>query len=233
MVILSGWVLLEYVIFCFLAWWFAYYVLFLTTRQTEEWVCRLLTLLHGIFATVSAIKDIRSNGNCLLMDNAPMSEDQKGYFSIMLGYFLFDFIWIQIYGKEPLIIHFHHISSIIVLLKIMISDVGGMGVTYGIAGLECTNPYLQTRWFLRTYGYLNTPIHTAVELWFFFLFFLIRLVGGTVLLFYVLKSENSDYCLKLLLSLIYIVSLGLAYDIYKYVRRKYFIVRAAPSVPTS
>lgn len=190
-------------------------------RQSEEWNCRILTFFHGSIVSYSAIRDIIANGEHMHFHNYPLSEEQQLYLSFMLSYFLFDLSWIRLFGNESWVIYFHHISSILIITKIISTKFGGLIVPFGVAGLEMTNPYLQMRWFLRTYGYLNTPIHTIVELWLFFAFFFLRVIIGSILLYYTQLNAKVDIYMKLLFTCIYLVSLILAWDIYRYFHKRY------------
>ncbi|KAK6621472.1 hypothetical protein RUM44_001279 [Polyplax serrata] len=219
---LSGWALVEYILFCLVVWWISYLLLFVFSRQSEEWTCRILTLFHGSIVSYSAIRDITACWNETSFQDTPLSDIQKGYLSFMLSYFLFDIAWMQLYGNETWVMSAHHISAILITTKVFLSDFGGLGVSFSVACLELTNPFLQMRWFLRTHGYQSRPIFTVVETIFFCLFFIIRVFGGSIFYYYVIFHAHVDFIMKILATCIYLVSLGLVYDCYKYVRRKYF-----------
>lgn len=159
--------------------------------------------------------------NLDLTCNTPLTDFQFYFLSVTLSYFLYDLLWINLFGAEPLTIYLHHICSILLLFKVLTSNTGGPGVSYGLFGLEFTNPYLQTRWFLRTHGYQNKRIHKAVEMWFMFTFIVIRVIGGTLLLYFVEIHPNMDIILKIAFIGIYVVSWLLVIQILQFFKRKY------------
>ena len=220
-IIFTGWSLFEYVIFCTFLWWASYFFLVILSKQSEEWACRLLTFIHGCVVSLSAIWDLIVNREDMALQNVPLTNEQKGYLSFSLSYFSFDYLWILLFGNDIWVIHVHHIVGILIITKVMMYDFGGIGVSIVIIGLECTNPYLQARWFLRTYGYNHKPIHTFCELWFFFMFFMIRMIGGTIFLFYTWNFAD-DLIIKVLITCIYVISVILAWDISKYIKKKYW-----------
>lgn len=90
-----------------------------------------------------------------------------------------------------------------------------------IFSLELTNPLLQLRWFLRTAGYNNTPIHTAVELLFVVLFLVMRLVFGSVLTYTSLTSSKVKVDIKICITFLYLVSLAFIFYIFQFIKKKY------------
>lgn len=91
----------------------------------------------------------------------------------------------------------------------------------GIFSLELTNPLLQLRWFLRTAGYNNTPIHTAVELLFVVSFLVMRLVVGTVLTYTCFSSSKVKADVKFCITFLYLVSLAFIFYIFQFIKKKY------------
>ncbi|KAL0269415.1 UNVERIFIED_CONTAM: hypothetical protein PYX00_007159 [Menopon gallinae] len=206
----------------FLIWWLIYYALKFVARKEPEYRCRCITLIHGVLTTCFTMTDIISTKqNFDLNLKIPLTDFQFYFLSITLSYFIYDLIWINLIGAEPIAIHLHHICSILLLSKVMTSDTGGPGVSYGLFGLEFTNPYLQLRWFLRTHGYHNRPIHIVVELWFMFTFVFIRSVGGTLLLYFVEVHPEVDIFLKIAFIGIYIVSWLLVVQVIQFYKKKY------------
>lgn len=200
-----------------------YWSIFLVTRKGPEWSCRLITLIHGAVVTYFAIKDIVINKQSFdLEHNIPLSDYQKYYLSITFSYFLFDLSWIHLFGSETFVIYLHHITSICFLFNAIWTNTGGPGISWGLAGLEFTNPYLQMRWFLRTHGYNHTPIHTANEVWFVFSFILIRSVGGTILLYFVEIHPDIGIFTKICVFMLYIVSWLLIGQIFMFIKKKYW-----------
>lgn len=96
----------------------------------------------------------------------------------------------------------------------------------GISGLELTNPCLQARWFLRTYGYQGSWAHILTELVFMTTFIIFRIFYGSYLTYNIIAHPKCHIVLKLGTSCLYIVSWAFIYQMFTYIAKKY--IRQAP-----
>lgn len=104
---------------------------------------------------------------------------------------------------------------------ISVKGESGAEAVMGLGTMEASNPFLQLRWFLRTAGYNNTPIHTFVECFFIFIFLMMRLGIGSRITYYILKSSDVSWDIKLCTLSLFIISLGFVYYIFTFLKKKY------------
>ncbi|XP_046389316.1 uncharacterized protein LOC124158173 [Ischnura elegans] len=136
----------------------------------------------------------------------PNTPQQVTTLSVCLGYFLYDLAWCLCHQTEGVTMIAHHITSIIAIGRIIMKGCSGAEASAGAGGLECTNPLLQLRWFIRNAGYKDHLIYKVVELTFMSSFVFMRIIAGSYLLFSVLTSNNTDVEARCLAIALYAIS---------------------------
>ncbi|XP_063235980.1 TLC domain-containing protein 5-like isoform X2 [Bacillus rossius redtenbacheri] len=115
----------------------------------------------------------------------------------------------------------HHAVSLLALGRILAKGVSGTEAVAGIGQLECTNPLLQARWFLRSSGRKDSRWFVPVELGFMLSFFLMRIVGGAYLLRCTLAHPRPGLEAKLYAAAFYTLSWVFMVYILQYFLAKY------------
>jgi len=92
-----------------------------------------------------------------------------------------------------------------------------------LVAMESTNPVLQLRWFLRETGYKNSPITTAVDVVFITMFFVMRMLIGTYMLFSVVKHPRPAITIKMGGTVFIVISYIFMFMIFRYAYRKYVL----------
>ncbi|EEB15065.1 conserved hypothetical protein [Pediculus humanus corporis] len=179
-------------------WTIIYFTIKLLSNKEPEWTVRTVTALHATIITVLALLDwsYLKEWNVEKLGE-PNSMYEEIVLTLTLGYFLFDFIWIINYQTESLAMYFHHGASILCLAVILAKGYSGFEVLVGISGLELTNPCLQARWFLRTYGYQKTWLYAIVESIFMITFITFRIIYGSFLTYNIILHPKCHFVLKL------------------------------------
>lgn len=206
-----------------LLWYKLYCAIVNKYNPGEEFTSRVVAALHALVAIFLAFICIYQGPDPLDSPGEENTVLQVLTMAVSLGYFVYDLWWCLKNQTEPAIILVHHIASIMAIYIVMVCGKSGAEAVGGLFSLEFTNPILQARWFLRTYGYNGTPLHTMVEVIFITLFLIMRLGYGTKLTYAVVTCENVMILLKICTLLLYIISLVFIYFIGQFVFKKYVL----------
>lgn len=204
--------------------WCAFYLLitYIVPDKSPEYYSRILTLFHGLYVTIYGVSLCSSSATKVFeQPDAVSSYEQSFLLAVSLGYFMQDLLWCLYYQTETRLMVVHHIYSCIALWRLLIKRTSGALAVCGIAGLELTNPFLQARWFLRTYGHRDNAWFIATEIIFMILFFIVRIVLGSLYLFFIFTETKNSWEFTILCSVIYGVSWLFMINIAKYVSQRY------------
>ncbi|XP_067949787.1 TLC domain-containing protein 5-like [Watersipora subatra] len=193
------------------------------THRRPEWCCRIVSLLHGLIATVLCCYSQLVEGPSMhgVEPGLPNNNTQLFIVKICLGYFLFDITWCLYHQTEAPIMLFHHCLSIFGMVCTVFGGKWGTELIGVIALTEISNPLLQLRWFLKTEGYSRTLLGEIVDFLFIAVFGLCRLgLGGYALIGY-LSYPNDDILGRFGAVAIFIVSIIFYYYILGYAYKKY------------
>uniref|UniRef100_UPI00359027A0 TLC domain-containing protein 5 isoform X2 n=1 Tax=Myxine glutinosa TaxID=7769 RepID=UPI00359027A0 len=191
-----------------------------------EWSCRVVTLIHGLMVIVVASSVTPLSD---LIPGGPNSREQEMLFALSLGYFAFDTGWCFFYGWPSFLMFSHHLLSIVALLIPLLIGRSGAETAAALLGTEITNPLLQIRWFLRQAGwYEGTRLGKANDLTFMYLFCIMRVAAGGVLLIKTTYSPHPHVLIKVVGSFIYLVSCVFAWQIVRFAIRKYVFSKQSP-----
>lgn len=189
-------------------------------HTSAEYCSRIITLVHGTLMTFLGLNQCFI-GKILPNTLEPTTTEQSFTLVMSLGYFLTDLSWCLYYQTESSLMIVHHVYSCFTLARILFQGVAGHQATCGLGAMELTNPFLQARWFIRTYGMHDTPLFVSVEITFMIAFFVVRIFLGTILLILFIFMPQYTLELKLLVFMIYIVSWMFMINIGKYFIRRY------------
>ncbi|NWR73116.1 TM136 protein, partial [Centropus unirufus] len=186
-----------------------------------EWSCRLVTLLHGVVVTcLSGYVALLDGPWPLTHAGSPNTPLQVHVLSLTLGYFLFDLGWCLCFQTEGDLMLFHHTLSICGMIMVLGLGKSATEVNAIVFVSEITNPLLQTRWFLREMGCYHTSLGEVVDFFFVFLFLVLRIGGGALILSAMVASPDPNWLLKAGGLAMYVVSLGFMVEICRFARRK-------------
>lgn len=91
-----------------------------------------------------------------------------------MGYFTFDIIWCFVH-KESFIVKFHHVVTCAGLIYYSFKLEHQYINIYALGLTEFTNPFLQTRWYLKYHGMRDSLAFKIIEGAFILCFFYIRI----------------------------------------------------------
>lgn len=187
--------------------------------QSPEFCIRTVTLFHGLVTSYFGYHECMDGA--IFGDPRPQTNNQAIILAFSASYFVLDLLWCLFYQTETKLMLFHHMYSCIALIRILTEGYSGTQTICGLGTAEVTNPLLQARWFLRSFGFQDTPLFVIVEVIFFLLFIFARILFGTIFVIAVIFSTSTNAEFKLLSSLIYILSWFFLFNIVKYVQHKY------------
>ncbi|XP_069750700.1 TLC domain-containing protein 5 isoform X1 [Narcine bancroftii] len=206
---LSCWVLL-YIFFCQL-----------NCHRCYEWSCRLVTLIHGVLIVcLSGYVGFIDGPWPFNHPGSPNTQLQTQVLCLSVGYFIFDMCWCIYFQTEGLVMLSHHSLSILGIVMVLALEHSATEVNAVIFGSEVTNPFLQTRWFLREAGYYHTLLGDAVDFFFVMLFCSVRIGVGGWLLYCELSSPVPLPIVKLGGVAMYVVSWVFMVSIARFAWRK-------------
>ncbi|CAG9762801.1 unnamed protein product [Ceutorhynchus assimilis] len=183
--------------------------------------CRICSFIHGFVAAFMGINQ------CFLFDwpfehpEWKTSYLQTFILNMSWGYFIHDTFWMLKYEREDKTMMCHHLICIFALTRIIFKGYSGAQTTCALGCMELTNPFLQIRWFLRTYGFQSAPVFYSTEISFFLVFIVVRLILGTYFLTVIVKQPNNDWDFIFMSVAIYAVSWMFVFTMVKYFFKKY------------
>lgn len=189
--------------------------------RDPEYRSRIVTIIHGLFSAIQGTTQCFEDSWTFNEPDKPTNEYQAFLIVFSLGYFMEDLLWCLYYQTESNLMVAHHVYSCVALLRILRSQKSGGQTTCTLGALEITNPLLQARWFVRSHGMRDTVLFTAVEITFIVMFFLVRIVIGTVMCFFIIITPENDWEYKFLSGVIYVISWMFMINIGKYINMKY------------
>lgn len=201
--------------------WFLYYatVCYFLSQKSAEFCNRIVTFTHGLTTALMGINE------CFVGSNEYWEKDQTDsqswLLSYSLGYFLFDLTWCLYYQTETALMITHHCCSCVFLYRIISAGHPGSQSCCALGCLELSNPLLQARWFVRTFGYYQTPLYNSIEITFIFVFVVVRIVFGTFFMTGLILYPGNDLEFKLIALVMYILSWMFVFNIIRYVSSKY------------
>lgn len=203
-----------------LGWIFLYSIVRrLLPQKSPEYCIRIVTLFHGLVTSYYGIHECMDGA--LAGTPLPQTNNQAIILAFSASYFVLDLIWCLLYQTETMLMLFHHIYSVIALIRILTQGYSGSQSVCGLATAEITNPLLQTRWFLRTAGYQDSALFIMIEVLFMMTFACARILFGTIFTIAVVFSMTNDVEFKFLTIIIYILSWLFVVNIVQYVQKKY------------
>lgn len=196
----------------FIIWTASYQILKLILsgdRKSSQYCSRVVSLIHALisitFGLPACFSASTSDKVHEWTPNLNADNDGRCLMSASLAYFIYDLILCIYDPNETKVMVLHHIFSAFTIGYILLNDLTGFQASCNLALLEITNPFLQLRWFLRTEGFYPSQVHTIVEVIFFILFLLVRILWGTYYT-YKLWVHSKDNGIIFLFTVLYIIS---------------------------
>lgn len=207
----------------FFSWTTLYFTLcILNSKKSYEYHVRLVTTCHAVLVCTMAGWSGFVLGPWPFTDpGGPMTRMEYITCNVCLGYFLFDFLWCLYFQTEGAVMLLHHALSILGNTLIIYLNVSGTEMMAAIFGSELTNPFLQLRWFLREAGNHKTWYGELNDAVFMLLFFCLRIVVGSNLLYWFLLHPRPRRLVKLGGLMHYLVGWAFFFMIARYALRKY------------
>ncbi|XP_022920581.2 TLC domain-containing protein 5-like [Onthophagus taurus] len=213
------------------AWTTYYYIVRLLTRKkSTEFTIRVLALTHGL------ITSILGTHQCFQGDEYPIfrpleqtTQLQRLILLISTGYFYVDLFWCLYNQTETKLMLTHHLCSCVALTRILYRGVTGGQACCSLGFLEITNPLLQSRWFIRSYGYHKTPLFVAVEITFIVTYFIVRIIIGTIYFGFAIMQKENWWEYALYSISLYVMSWLFLINIIFYLNNKYQRKKVLPA----
>ena len=196
------------------------------SHRSEEWNCRLVTVVHAVLSTTLSYWSAFQTGpwpfDALGEANTPF---HILIATMSLGYFLFDLLWCICYKPEGLDMLLHHCISIASMAFMLWTGHSGPELIATIFGSEISNPFLQMRWFLRETGYYETAIAKVNDLIFMVVFICVRLGPGSFLCYDIIFAPKPAIFMKLGGLVLYAVGWIWAFLILRFAMKRFFKLR--------
>ncbi|XP_063060037.1 TLC domain-containing protein 5 [Engraulis encrasicolus] len=208
---------------CSLISWICVYALicYVNSLRGYEFNCRVVTFIHGVIivlltAYIAFIDGPWPYTNTGVL-NTPM---QILALLVSLGYFVFDMGWCMYFRTEGPVMLAHHVLTILAMLLTLAEGKCGTEACAVILGSEVTNPFLQSRWFLKRLGKYDTLVGDVVDFLFILLFLVVRIGFGAGMLHAVVTCPRSRWYIKASGLSIYTISCVFMVDIVRFAIRK-------------
>ncbi|XP_044732345.1 TLC domain-containing protein 5-like [Chrysoperla carnea] len=192
--------------------------------KSPEWSCRLVSIIHGAIAGIIGMQQCFGNPCPLLIKNQPSTNVQRLLLAGSAGYFIHDLLWCLVYKTESFLMLCHHIFSLSALIRLFSRSTSGAQACCALGGAEITNPLLQLRWFLRYAGHRESIIFMIAECLFSLLFFMVRILCGTLVMIVV----KTDWEIWLMYLILYLISWLFMFNIITYFRKRIMNVHNPP-----
>ncbi|XP_003387091.1 PREDICTED: transmembrane protein 136-like [Amphimedon queenslandica] len=201
-----------------------FYVCVFNRTCSPEWNCRIVTALHGTVAS------ILSFGSCFVFGPWPFTyiaqpntQLHTAIITISIGYFIFDFIWCLWYQTEGIVMLAHHVVSLVGFTYSLYTGSYGSELTAVLGGSEVTNPFLQTRWFLKEMQLYKGRTAFIIDTLFFVTYLCFRLGLGTALHYTIQTYPKLDLVPTLGGNAFYIISVVFGVQITLFYVKKYIL----------
>eukprot|EP00045_Choanoeca_perplexa_P022278 m.8960 g.8960 ORF g.8960 m.8960 type:complete len:255 (-) comp9327_c0_seq1:6-770(-) len=195
-------------------------------KEKPDWVIRIHSTLHATIALTLSFRCIFVEDERHPLDPSRLHEPNTALQNLTLvmssGYFLFDFIWCMVYEREATMLA-HHVSSAIALVASLLLGESGYETTAVLAGSELTNPFLATRWYLKSLGYYKTRFGFINDTFFAVTFTFLRIGWGSGMFYnYFIRGVEGHPLIKVGGGLLYLISVYWCFMIWKVYRYKWF-----------
>ena len=216
----------EYLLLLFVVLWSSYYFILyalLHKKYNAEWISRVVALTHALVIA-------RSVEYTAFFETWPFetmgfqnTHHQNLALCLTAGYFLFEISWCLYMRTEGVLMLIHHGISITAMVVSLWAGRSASEVLLTTWGSELTNPFLQVRWFLRETNNYETMFAFLNDLVFIIMFFVVRVMVGTVVAYYLYYSQDTAFFMKVCGFSFYILSLVWMIQIYKFGQRRIFV----------
>ncbi|KAK5643754.1 hypothetical protein RI129_007599 [Pyrocoelia pectoralis] len=188
----------------------------LPNKSSEYYSC-LRSLCHALFCIIFGLQQCIADAPLFSIPCKSNCDSQNGILLVSFGYFITNLLWCLYYQPHKRIMLIHHMYSCIVLTRTLFSGTYGRLTTCLIGVLEFSNPFLQARWLIRAHEQQHSELFKIVEIMFVLIFFLLRILIGTMVLIYVFSTSDISIEYKFHGLFIYTVSVAFMWEIYKYI----------------
>lgn len=216
----------------FFFWANVYFYLSIFNRNcSPEWNCRIITLAHGVVVTFLCFCCVFITGpwpfTYIAQPNTPF---HTAIIIISIGYFIFDLMWCIWYQTEGPVMMAHHCVSLVGLTYGLYTGTYGCELVSMIGGSESSNPFLQTRWFLKESNMYYGIVEKLIDYGFVAIFIFLRLGVGSVYHYFV-QSYPGGIALVPMVGgwAFYIISVIFGVQILGFFVKKHVLKRRRPS----
>lgn len=140
-----------------------------------------------------------------------------------MGYFIFDLIWCMWYQTEGIVMLAHHVVSMVGFTYCLYTGMYGSELVAVLGGSESSNPFLQTRWFLKETGRYKDGVAKAIDFMFVGVYMTVRLGVGTALHYTVQTHPKLDLIPILGGNAFYIISIIFGVQIMRFFINTYVL----------
>ena len=201
-----------------------FYICVFNRTCSPEWNCRIVTAVHGVVASLLSFTSCFVVGPWPFTYIAqPNTQLHMTTITVSIGYFIFDFMWCLWYQTEGLVMLSHHVVSLVGFTYGLYTGMYGSELTAVLGGSEVSNPFLQTRWFLKETGRYKDRMAFTIDTLFLAVFLCFRLGLGTALHFTIQTYPKLDLIPILGGNAFYIISVVFGIQITLFYLRKYIL----------
>ena len=144
----------------------------LSVKEKFDYIGQHISLIHSVEAIIMCIVSyIYSNGIDYIGDTDYL---QVVTLAVSLGYFVYDFIYAEIYGLHDWPLRFHHIFVVIGGLTLLSQSEGGAIGPVCLFLTELSNPFLEMRHIMKGKKMEKTEAYRINQLLFAIVFILNR-----------------------------------------------------------
>ena len=166
-----------YVVCLYVVCWLLLYVLLLRWNKTcdAEWNARILACLHA-FLVCRAVEYYYKEWPWSLQEfGRPNTIYQNRILEFTASYFVFHAFNGFLMQVESIVMHIHHITSLMAVLSTYYINSSGYEILQVLWAAEFTNPFLQFRWFMRSMELHTTKLAVINEIIFVAMFVINRM----------------------------------------------------------
>ena len=164
--------------------------------QSKEAISRVLAFLHSFIASRCVEMFVLSYPFQFQEFGQTTGNAETRIIEFSVAYFLFETVYCLYSQTEDWIMMLHHFVSLSALTWCLWICSGGYECCLIIWSAEFTNPVLQARWFLRSWGWQGTLLGRVNEVLFVVLFFAMRGGFGMVYTYHLYKENRTEVVLK-------------------------------------
>ena len=207
--------------------WTSFYLILsavVNKNKSAEWNCRIVTFCHGTIITFLTFLSVFIIGPWPFSYVGQPSKDLHTTIIIISdGYFLFDFMWCVWHWSEGIVMLAHHFVSLFGFTYVLYYGMNGCELSAVLGASEATNPFLQTRWFMKETGLYTGTLAKIVDYIFVFMFIILRVVVGTLFHWRVQTDPTVALIPKLGGQAFYVISIIFSVQIIMFFIRKYIL----------